>query len=50
MTITYCINSIKGIGGIQRVTIVKANALAEIPGNRVYIIVTDFMNSVQYDK
>lgn len=29
------------MGGIQRVTAVKANALAEIPGNEVYIVVTD---------
>ncbi len=29
------------MGGIQRVTVVKANALADIPGNEVYIVVTD---------
>ena len=41
MKIVYCVNSIRYIGGIQRVTVVKANALAEIPGNEVYIVVTD---------
>ena len=41
MKIAYCLNSIRYLGGIQRVTIVKANALASISGNEVYIIVTD---------
>ncbi|WP_297900465.1 glycosyltransferase family 4 protein [uncultured Parabacteroides sp.] len=41
MRIVYCLNSIRYLGGIQRVTIVKANALAEIVGNEIYIIVTD---------
>ena len=41
MKIVYCLNSIRFLGGIQRVTTVKANALAEIPGNEVYVVVTD---------
>ena len=41
MKIAYCVNSIRYLGGIQRVTVVKANALAELPGNEVYIIATD---------
>lgn len=41
MKIAYCVNSIRFLGGIQRVTVVKANALAEIPGNEVYILATD---------
>ena len=41
MKIVYCLNSIRYLGGIQKVTIVKANALAEIPGNEVYVVVTD---------
>lgn len=41
MKIVYCLNSIRGLGGIQKVTVVKANALAEIAGNEVYVIVTD---------
>jgi len=47
MKIAYCLNSIKGFGGIQRVTIVKANSLAEISGNSVYILVTDHQNDFQ---
>ena len=39
MKIVYCINSIRVLGGIERVTVVKANALAEVPGNEVYIAV-----------
>ena len=46
MKIVYCLNSIRYLGGIQRVTIVKANALAEIENNEVYIIVTDNKNGV----
>ena len=41
MKIVYCLNSIRYLGGIQRVTITKANALAELPGNEVHIVVTD---------
>lgn len=41
MKIVYCLNSIRGLGGIQRVTIVKANALAEISSNEVYLVITD---------
>lgn len=41
MKIVYSINSIRGLGGIQKVTLLKANALADTPQNKVYIIVTD---------
>ena len=41
MKIVYCLNSVRGLVGIQKVTLVKANALAEIAGNEVYVIVTD---------
>lgn len=41
MRVAYCINSIRYTGGIQRVTVVKANALAELPGYEVYILVSD---------
>lgn len=41
MKIVYCLNSIRYLGGIQRVTITKANALADISGNEVHVIVTD---------
>lgn len=46
MKIAYCLNSIRYLGGIQHVTIVKANALAQIPGNEVFVIVTDNKNGV----
>lgn len=41
MKIVYSINSIRGLGGIQKVTLLKTNALADIFQNEVYIIVTD---------
>ena len=41
MKIVYCLNSIRGIGGIENVTLAKANELAKIEGNDIYIIVTD---------
>lgn len=44
MKIVYCTNSIGTRGGIERVTIVKANALAEIESNEVYIVFTDEKN------
>ena len=40
MKIAYCIDTITAMGGIERVTIAKANALADIIGNQVFIIVT----------
>lgn len=45
MIIVYCLNSISYIGGIELVTITKANALSEIDGNEVYICVTDHKNN-----
>ena len=41
MKIAYCTDSICYLGGIQRITIAKASALANIPGNEVWIMVTD---------
>lgn len=41
MKIVYCIDAIYYLGGIELVTIAKANALAEIPGNQVWIAVAD---------
>lgn len=41
MKIVYCTDSVCYPGGIQRVTIAKANALAEIENNEVWIVVTD---------
>lgn len=41
MKIAYCLNSISHIGGIGKIAIIKANALAKIVGNEIFIIVTD---------
>lgn len=41
MKIVYCINSIRYLGGTQMAVITKANALADVPGNEVYIAVSD---------
>lgn len=41
MKIVYCTDTICHPGGIQTVTIAKANALAKIEGNYVWIAVTD---------
>ncbi len=41
MKIVYCIDSVCRVGGMEIVTIVKANALAKIAGNEVWIVVTD---------
>lgn len=37
MKIVYAINSIRGLGGIQKVTILKANALADISQNNRHL-------------
>lgn len=42
MKIVYCLNSISHLGGIAKVTIMKANALAEIEDNEIYICVSDY--------
>lgn len=41
MKIVYCTDTVCYPGGIQRITIAKANALADIEGNEVWIVVTD---------
>lgn len=41
MKIVYCINSIRETGGAERITVTKANALVKIPGNRVYIVLSE---------
>ena len=41
MRIVYCIDSINGTGGIQRVTVAKANALGEMLGYDVWIALAD---------
>lgn len=39
MKIAYCVDSVTALGGIERITLAKASALADIEGNEVYIIV-----------
>ena len=39
MKIVYCLDELEAVGGIERVTIAKANALSQVPGNEVYLIV-----------
>ncbi len=41
MIIVYCIDSIRGVGGIQHVTLEKANALVELEGHTVWILYAD---------
>lgn len=48
MKIIYCINSIRKLGGVERVTVVKANAIAEIPGNEVWVVVRTDDKSQEY--
>ncbi len=38
MRIVYCVDNIHNLGGIEHVTTVKANALADIEGNDVWIV------------
>jgi len=41
MKIVYCVNNLSKIGGLQWVTVSKASALANIPGNLVWLVVTE---------
>lgn len=41
MKIIFCLNAICYAGGIEKITIVKANALADIAGIEVYVAVAD---------
>lgn len=45
MIIVYCINSIFHIGGIEAVTVFKANALAQTASNSVWIVHTEYNDS-----
>lgn len=44
MKIVYCIDDLSIIGGVERVTTIKANGLSAIPGNEVYIFVVSNSN------
>lgn len=48
MNLVYCIDSIRGIGGIQHVTITKANALANLENNSVWIIYADHSGQLYF--
>lgn len=41
MKVVYCLDNLYLQGGIEHVTVVKANALAALPGYSVYILVLD---------
>ena len=41
MKIVYCADTVYQLGGVEITTVVKANALAEIPGNKVWIVVAN---------
>ncbi len=45
MKIVYCINGLSTHGGVEVITLRKANALAEIEGNEIYIV-TDDINHI----
>ena len=48
MILAYCLDSINGIGGIQKVTLEKACAFASIPGFDVCIITADNSGERQF--
>ena len=41
MRIAYLTDSVSEIGGLQCVTVLKVNALADVPGNEVWLVLTD---------
>jgi glycosyltransferase involved in cell wall biosynthesis len=41
MKIVYCLDSINYVGGIQRITVLKANQLSVLPSNDVWVLVAD---------
>lgn len=41
MRIVYCLDNVYSLGGIARITLVKANALSKIEGNSIFICVLD---------
>ena len=48
MIIAYCIDSIHGVGGIQHVTLTKANALADCENNSVWIFYADHSGQMRF--
>lgn len=50
MRIVYSLDTLSIIGGIERVTVVKANALSAVAGNEVYIVVSNnWHKDVQFE-
>ncbi len=47
MNIVYCTDIVYELSGVDVTTITKANALANIPGNRVWIVVSDNPRSLE---
>lgn len=48
MNIVYCTDIVYDISGVDVTTITKANALAEIPGNRVWIVISGNPKSLMH--
>lgn len=48
MNIVYCIDAVYNLSGTDIVTIAKANALASIPGNRVWVVTAGNPRSLMY--
>ena len=48
MNIVYCIDAVYNLSGTDIITIAKANALASIPGNRVWVITAGNPRSLMY--
>lgn len=48
MNIVYCTDIVYELSGVDVTTITKANALAEIPGNRVWIVVSGNPKSLMH--
>lgn len=48
MILAYCLDSINGFGGIQKVTLEKAGTLASIPGYNVWIITADNSGELRF--
>lgn len=46
MKIVYCLNDITCFGGIEIITMLKVGYLARIPGNRVFLAITEEMGEV----
>lgn len=48
MNIVYCIDIVYELSGVDIITIAKANALAKIPGNRIWIVASGNTMSMEH--